>query len=588
MQRGSAAALAALIGIVSSQATAGGDTGRDPHRLYDRQTECAVFDTHGFEANAANWDGPCTHGLASGGGTATYIGRDGASQAVSATFRDGMIVDGPADIRWNDGAHYSGDAVDGAPSGKGVLVNAKGDRFEGAWHDGQLNGHGSVVWKNGDRYEGDWVGGQAEGHGVQIWSDGQKYDGAWHNDQPNGQGTVTRKDGTQFTAMFVDGKRQPEVAAAPSPPPPAQPAVANTAPAPAAASPAPATAPASLGNMIPQQLLDGMTGLTLTALDGSTVKLGTTEGGITRTLTAADGSVRTSVFTFLGTNLGMVADQSDPRHIDGMFHVSGGGVEIDYTDGHTELLRADPSGGLLVTLRSAIGATACASWYPQGHAFTVAERKAAVAAYAQRLGVSDNVPAVSGCTNAPSAAALPAARPSAHRTGPRHVAGAVPSVVAPAPKPGSSGLQTMPVKDSNVHLIDAPVAGPAAPPIVAAAPPPADEPIASNCLHVDSDGSYWGFRNHCGYSVQFAYCLLHGVNPMTACGDHGAAGVEGSVSADGFGALFADDSLGERDAEHQFRWVGCRGGAGEVIAQLDHAEPASGECVRTKTAQRDN
>ena len=587
MQRGSAAALAAFVGLFSSQ-TAAGDAARDPHRLYDRQTECAVFDTNGFEASAANWDGPCTHGLASGRGTATFLGRSGVSQTVSATFRDGTIVDGPAEIRWNDGAHYSGDAVDGSPSGKGVLVNAKGDRFEGEWHDGQLNGHGSVVWTNGDRYEGDWVDGKAEGHGVQVWSDGQKYDGAWHNDQPNGQGTVTRKDGTQFTAKFIDGKRQPEVAeATPAPVPPhsARPATASAAPS---AGPAPAAAPASGAEAVAHQLLNGLTGITLTAVDGSTVTLGATDGGVLKTLTAADGSVHISVFTFLGPNLGTVADQSDPRRVGGMFHVASDSIEIDYTDGRVELLRQGPSGGLLVTSTSATGAMACASWFPQGHVFSVAERMAAVAAYAQRLGVSDGRPAASGCATAPGAAPA-GTRPAAHRPTPRLVAGVVPPVVAPAPKPISNGLQTVPVKDSNVHLIDAPAgAGAAAAPAANAAPAPADERIASNCLHVDSDGSYWGFRNHCGYSVQFAYCLLHGVNPMTTCGDRGAAGVAGSVSANGFGALFADDSLGERDAEHQFRWVGCRGGAGEVIAQLDHAEPASGECVRTKTAQRDN
>jgi hypothetical protein len=308
---------------------------------------------------------------------------------------------------------------------------------------------------------------------------------------------------------------------------------------------------------------------------------------VVRTLTGADGTVQTSVFVFLGPNLGTVADQVDPRRVTGVFRITSDGVVIDYSDGRSETLRPDPSGGLLATVRSASGAMACASWYPQGHLFSVAERKAAVAAYARRLGVSDSAPPVTGCASQPIPASIPAGRAPAHRTAPppQRVAN-LPSAL-PTPKPAnSSGLQPVPVKDSTVHLIDAPTAAGVAMPSASIALPPADERIASNCLHVDSDGSYWGFRNHCGYSVQFAYCLLHGVNPMTTCADKG--GVVGSVSANGFGALFADESLAERDAEHQFRWVGCRGGAGEVIAELDHADPASGQCVRTKTAQRDN
>jgi hypothetical protein len=576
MRRGSATALAAFLGIAafSTHANGADDGYREPHRFYDRETECAVFDTRGFAATAANWDGPCMRGLANGRGTATFFGRNESSQTVSASFRDGVMLDGEADIRWSDGAQYSGDIADGTPDGTGVLVNGKGDRFEGMWKAGQLSGHGSVAWANGDRYEGDWVDGKAEGHGVQVWADGQKYDGAWHNDQPNGQGTVTRKDGSTFTAMFVDGKRQETAAATPQ---------AAAPPAPAKSSGA--ATPASQGAPVPE-LFEGMSGITLSAVDGSTVSLTTTEGGVVRTLAAADGTVQTSVFAFLGPNLGTVADQADPRRVSGLFRVTADGVVVEYSDGRSEILRRDPSGGLLVTAKSASGGTVCASWYPQGHVFSVAERRAAVVAYARRLGVGDSTTAANGCANQLAPAATPGARPPAHRPASpaQHAANAPSALLSPKPV-NSSGLQTVPVKDSNVHLIDTPAGSNAAPPGVAASPAE-DERIASNCLRVDSDGSYWGFRNHCGYSVQFAYCLLHGVNPITACRDKGA--VSGSVSANGFGALFADESLGERDAEHQFRWVGCRGGAGEVIAQLDHADPASGQCVRTKTAQRDN
>jgi hypothetical protein len=137
------------------------------------------------------------------------------------------------------------------------------------------------------------------------------------------------------------------------------------------------------------------------------------------------------------------------------------------------------------------------------------------------------------------------------------------------------------VKDSVVHAIDADapvIAGPvltaAAPDGIAANPEGKD---ASHCLKVESDGQDWGFRNGCGFAVQFAYCLMHAAENRTGCD---AGGVTGSVAANGFGALSADHSLSEKDADHDFRWVACAGGAGDVAVHLDHADPPGGHCDR--------
>ncbi|MEI9887490.1 MAG: hypothetical protein WDN08_13505 [Rhizomicrobium sp.] len=506
----------------------------EPHRLYDRKADCAVFGVAGLAAIRAEWDGPCVRGLAAGRGTATFFDKDGKTQALTASFRDGAAQDGDAELRWSDGAHYAGQTADGAPSGHGILTNGAGDRYEGEWKDGALNGRGSVVWANGDRYEGDWVGGKAEGHGVQVWANGETYDGAWHNDLPNGQGTLTRKDGTRDTALFVDGKKQaPPVAAAQPVTPPAE-----------------AVAP-------PTSLLEGFAGKTLVGVDGSAVTLAAKEGGLLRTLTTPDGAVHTAAFSFLGNGLGTISDGGAPPQVIGFFRVLPASVEFTYADGHSEILTRSAAEGLALVLKSATGEQACTTWYPAGHVFSAEERKAAVAAYARRLGVGDAAPRNS-CAAAPPAS--PRGKPA---------------------RAAPNALQTVPVKPSTVHPIDGPTE---VVPVDASAI--VDEAIASNCLKVDSDGSYWGFRNHCGYAVQFAYCLLHGVDAIAACGD---GGVPGSVSADGFGALFSDTSIAERGTERDFRWVGCRGGAGEVVARLDKPEPASGRCLRAgRTAAREN
>ena len=535
----------------------------EPHRLYDRNAECAVFGVAGFAAIRGEWEGACMRGLAGGRGTATFFDKDGKSQALTASFRDGAVLDGDAEIRWADGAHYAGQTAGGAASGHGILTNAAGDRYEGEWRNGALNGHGSAVWANGDRYEGDWKDGKAEGHGVQAWANGETYDGAWHNDLPNGQGTLTRKDGTKVTALFVDGKKQsPAGETAPTAP----------APEPVTAAP-PAEARAA-------SLFEGFAGKTLVAVDGSSVALAPSEGGVIRTLTAADGTVKKAAFTFLGNGLGTITDGGAPPQVTGFFRVLADRVELSYADGHSEVLTRSAADGLSLVLRTVAGEENCTAWYPAGHVFSAEERKAAVAAYARRLGVG-------AAGAAPHSACLPAAQaheapPAAPRHKPIHAARETAGLAAPASLvTAANGLQIVPVKPSTVHPIDEPME---VVPVEASAI--VDEKIASNCLKVDSDGSYWGFRNHCSYTVQFAFCLLHGIDAMAACGD---GGVPGSVPASGFGALFTDTSIGERGTERDFRWVGCRGGAGEVVAHLDKPDPASGRCVRAgRTASREN
>jgi len=77
--------------------------------------------------------------------------------------------------------------------------------------------------------------------------------------------------------------------------------------------------------------------------------------------------------------------------------------------------------------------------------------------------------------------------------------------------------------------------------------------------------------------VQFAYCLMGAADSLTSCG---AAAVSGSVAANGFGALIADQGIKETNADHDFRWVACGGGAGEVVVHLDRSDPPAGRCLR--------
>lgn len=535
--------LAAAAVAFSVHGTAAADTG--PKRFYDRDADCAVFAVKGVPAIDATWDGPCASGLATGDGTATFVDRDGDTLAISARFADGAPRDGKGELEWSDGSHFDGDLAGGQSNGAGVFTDRDGNRFDGFWQNGVMTGHGTIVWRNGDRFEGELVNGKAEGHGVQIWADGHKYDGNWHDDKPDGQGIVTRRDGTTFTARFVAGAMQPVTVATAAPP---------AAPAPQPAPPAIASAPPTAVAASSDLVLAAFAGRTFYGVDRSSVSLAPDGQAMMVAITSPEGETRRLLFTALGNGVGSIADAAMPSQILGVFRADAAGLHAEYANGHSELIGPDGD-GLRLTLTGGDGKSYCAAWYPRGHSFSDSERRAAVAAYARRIGLNDAAAPEMSCTQAP--APVRAAAPPPSRKAPKASNPPAPVALA-APEEGY-------VKPSVVHAIDGNAA-------------PADEAIASNCLKVDSDGSNWGFRNHCGYNVQFAFCLLQGSDAMTACGSDG--GVPGSVPANGFGALFADNSLGERGVERKFRWIGCRGGAGEVVAHLDQPDPASGRCTR--------
>jgi len=333
--------------------------------------------------------------------------------------------------------------------------------------------------------------------------------------------------------------------------------------------------------------IDKIAGRTLTAVDGSTIAFTPGEATLTRRITAPDGSVQQDVFTFLNDKLGTVTDGGNGGDAVAVFRADAGGIDARFADGHSEKLMANDGGGVSMSVVLPNGSAKCVAWYPDGHKFTEAEREAAVAAYASRLGVSfPDKPAPGGngaCAPAapektaavdspPPAAPAPKLSPRLAKLAKLHAiasfmpaaataADAAPAVTTP------KGIAVVAVRDSVVHPIDASADAKSADPKDAG---------ASSCLSVDSDGAHWGFRNACDYPVQFVYCLRGGGDALAAC-ENGS--VPGGVSAKGFAALLPDKTLSESDAQHDFRWVGCGGGAGEVVPYLDRTNPPVGRCV---------
>ena len=532
-------------GLLSASATQEQNLGQGQ---WLKDGACALYSADARPGDTVSWTGACVDGYAEGLGTATFT-HDGQSQSFTANFIRGIVPDGHVISRWGQGWSYDGEAVGGRFQGTGILTTDNSDRFAGQWTDGKMNGFGVLLRANGERYAGDWK-----------------------NDKPNGAGELRQADGTFVRGLFVDGKladRESSVRAD-----------SNVIPA--------SNAP-----------FGGVSGKTLIGVDGSSIALILIEGGMELQQVPADGSPRKTTFTFMTDRMGTVVEDSGSQNagssVTGFFRLTGKGVEVRYADGRSIMLTASADGGVQMALDGDSGSS-CRVWYPQGHAFSDSDKKTALNAYATRLGLpiaaSD---AGNGCASAPAPQTV-SADPGLEG----------PSSSAPAPRPERRSDAKVParvakasyrigdyrpdaetaVKNSQVHAIDAlpsAVVAMSIPKPIAAKP---DKNNASQCLKVDSDGSHWGFRNACDFAVQFAYCMAGAGNSLIACGGNGAVitSATGSVAANGFGALMSDTSLQDKDASHNFRWIACGGGSGEVMAHLDTIEPPAGRCERTRTA----
>ena len=388
-----------------------------------------------------------------------------------------------------------------------------------------------------------------------------------------------------------------------------------------AGGPAQPVDPASLTVADGPGWLGSMGGEKLVAVDGSTLTLSPSEGGLAMALISQNGIAQRTSLAFLSDRLGTISDDADAGHVSGFFRETDNGLEAQFGDGRTESLVANTAGGISLTIHDAAGMTTCTSWYPADHVFSAAERKAALDAYAAHLGLGQKakkaphaaptcVPGIHVVKNkiSPRAAQemITVSHPDAtHADAPR------PTLSTPISVKSANAPNLVPVvvRVSDVHLVDGPVVGPTqtrltipAPSSASSTAQPALAPAnstreqqasapvttasmqvpvgsgASDCLTVESDGANLGFRNHCAYGVQFAFCLQRASDAATAC-DAGTK--TGAVSANAFAAVLLDTNIKTADADHDFRWVACSGNTGDVVPHLDRSDPPVGRCVRS-------
>ncbi len=67
---------------------------------------------------------------------------------------------------------------DGKLHGRGVLVWANGDRYEGGMENGKTHGRGTYYFANGNECEGNWRDNKLLGTG-QAWAEGRQMKCDW-------------------------------------------------------------------------------------------------------------------------------------------------------------------------------------------------------------------------------------------------------------------------------------------------------------------------------------------------------------------------------------------------------------------------
>jgi hypothetical protein len=588
----------------------------------DPRTKCIAADPSYSPDDSISWRGSCRKdGIIYGAGKLTFLNKGQVVETINGTFTDGLLKPGAVTATWSDGTKYEGGQLGGLFNGTGKFVSPKGDTLDGEWKMGVLNGKASVAWANGDRYDGEWKNGRSDGEGVEVWSDGRRYEGQWREGAPVGEVQANGNEtpasaGTTAVALNTPAETSahtPTESASAAPQAAVNPAsfVRSTGPTPAPLSnPSRKAAVETSGNAVPNPALPlrSELGTELVAVDGATLELGLTHDGFQRTLVLPNGNSQQIQFAFANGPVGTVSN--DEKAI-GVFRAKASELDIDYADGATETIGEGAAGSLSDHAQSADGRTMCTAWYPQGHVFGQSEKQAAVQEYANRLGLPASAPskkqrahdASPACGGAFVASGSPQKAAGAENATPKPVS--APSRASaervqldervPEQRTTLPGNGVVAVRASAVQLVDEPNKSALAPAhlenasfapgqplepssdLRAGSGTPSPQPGASDCLSVTSNGEYWGFQNRCAKSVQFAYCEMSDANPLTSCK---RTSVAGSVAANSFGALVSDRSLAEKNTDHEFRWMACDGGAGEVVPHLDKIDPPSGRCER--------
>ena len=100
--------------------------------------------------------------------------------------------------------------MDNKANGKGRLIHADGDVYDGSWKDDKAHGYGIYSHLDGARYMGNWKEDKQHGEGLETWPDGAKYQGQYVEGKKHGIGCFTWADHSTYTGNFIENNIEGE------------------------------------------------------------------------------------------------------------------------------------------------------------------------------------------------------------------------------------------------------------------------------------------------------------------------------------------------------------------------------------------
>ncbi len=89
------------------------------------------------------------------------------------------------------------------PHGKGTMLYANGDKFEGEMDYGE-RAKGTFTQASGKVYRGTFFADKYDGFG-ELWENGNYYIGHFNYGSPHGPGTLVTKEGITYSGIFDSG-----------------------------------------------------------------------------------------------------------------------------------------------------------------------------------------------------------------------------------------------------------------------------------------------------------------------------------------------------------------------------------------------
>lgn len=112
---------------------------------------------------------------------------------------------------------YKGEFQCGFKHGKGKMVYASGNYYEGAWKYDKKSGYGEMHWLTSNEiYKGFWDENLQNGFGIHLWLEEagklkslrNRYEGMWFNGLRNGYGTFYYSDGSRYDGEWINNFKE--------------------------------------------------------------------------------------------------------------------------------------------------------------------------------------------------------------------------------------------------------------------------------------------------------------------------------------------------------------------------------------------